>query len=424
MLGCGGMTTSSRQKPPILHVIDEEFVPPDRGDEQEGPESAVPAGDPDEAVRLFHHYRRLMAQILGYEEELPGPASEEDLAAVEEELGVALPADLRALYGIADGDGDIMNQLFDRHPWLSLAEICDQDDEWLDIAREWHYEPWRQLVFDATPPDTVRRSSLRPGWIRFAIDTGGNWLAVDTDPGPNGRPGQVIAVGVDYTRGPAYVADSVTTFLRRLVEALERGDYVRHDESLWIEADQPQLSEHTMYHDGPPSHERAGQAGPGVQDVRVTEVEDCAFLDAMPEVRSLALSSTGSPDLTPLGGRPVEYLELNVESADLTTPARNRELRSLSIACARPVELAPLRTVPNLWALDIAAAPVADLATVTELKGLRYLEVTQDQWRELSELDDLPPLAVVGVHPHRPERDWPVGTAWVTTDGAPPSPTA
>ncbi|MEV4065980.1 hypothetical protein [Nonomuraea dietziae] len=79
--------------------------------------------------------------------------------------------------------------------------------------------------------------------------------------------------------------------------------------------------------------------------------------------------------------------------------------------------------MPTLWALDIAAAPVADLATVTELKGLRYLEVTQDQWRELSELDDLPPLAVVGVHPHRPERDWPVGTAWVTTD-EPPSPTA
>ncbi|MGP3991245.1 SMI1/KNR4 family protein [Streptomyces sp. 3N207] len=54
----------------------------------------VPAGDPDEAVRLFHDYRRLMAQILGYEEELPEPASEEDLGAPEEELGVVLPPDL------------------------------------------------------------------------------------------------------------------------------------------------------------------------------------------------------------------------------------------------------------------------------------------------------------------------------------------
>ncbi|GAA2078061.1 hypothetical protein GCM10009780_13690 [Actinomadura alba] len=424
VLGCGGVVTSSRQKQPFLYVIDEDFVLPDRGDGQEGPESAVPAGDPDEAVRLFHRYRRLMAQILGYEEELLEPASEDDLAAVEEELGVVLPPDLRALYGIADGGGDL-DPLFDGHDWLPLAEVGDLDDEWLDIAQEWEHEPWRRTVFDTGPSNTVRRSPLRAGWIRFAFDTGGNWLAVDTDPGPNGRPGQVIAVGVDYKEGPTYVADSVTTFLRRLVEALERGDYRTHDKSLWIDADLPDLpGKHTRYRDDRPSRARAAQAGPRVQEVRVSDVEDCAFLAAVPEVCSLALSSRGSPDLTPLGARPVEYLELDVESADLTAPARNRELRSLSVTCARPVELAPLRTVPNLWALDIAAAPVADIATVTELKGLRYLEVTQDQWRELSELDDLPPLAIVGIHPHHPERHWPTPTAWETTHDEPPSPTA
>ncbi|MFD0851198.1 SMI1/KNR4 family protein [Actinomadura adrarensis] len=418
------MATSSRQKVPVLYVIDEGFVPPDRGDEQEGPQPAVPAGDPDEAVRLFHRYRQLMAQILGFEEELPAPANEEDLAAVEEELRVALPADLRALYRLANGDGDLINPLFDRHPWVTLDEICDLETEWLDISREWEYEQWRRPVFDATPPGTVRRSALRPGWIRFAEDTGGNWLAVDMDPGPNGRPGQVIEVGVDCTEGSAYVADSVTAFLRHLVEALERGDYRRHEESLWIESELPALPEATMhYYDGPPSRERAEQAGPRVQDVRVTEVEDCAFLDVLPEVLSLVLSSKGSADLTVLGDRPLEHLELDMETVDLTAPTRNRELRSLSVTSARPVELAPLRALPHLWALDVAAAPVADLATLAELKGLRYLEVTQDQWRELSQLDDLPPFAVVGIHPDRPEREFPGGTAWETTYAEPPTST-
>ncbi|WP_433479104.1 SMI1/KNR4 family protein [Spirillospora sp. CA-142024] len=416
------MAISSRRKPPILYVIDEEFVMSDRGDEQEGPESAIPAGDPDEAVRLFHHYRRLMAQILGYEEELPDPALEEDLVAVEEDLGVSPPPDLRALYGIADGDGDLINPLFDRQDWLPLAEIGGQDDEWLEIAREWRYEPWRRTVFDAQPPNTVRRSPLRPSWIRFADDTGGNWLAVDMDPAPNGRPGQVIAVGVDYTEGPAYVADSVTTFLRRLVEALERGDYSRHDESLWIDADLPDRTDRqVLYSDDPPSYAWARQSGPGVQEVRVSGVENCAFLAEMPDVCSLALSSKGSPDLTPLADCPVEFLELDAESVDLTAPARNRELRSLSVTCARPVELAPLRSAPNLWALDISTAPVTDIATVTELDGLRFLEVTQDQWRKLSELGDLPSLAVVGIHPHRPERNG--GTPWLTAFDEPPSPT-
>ncbi|MFC5827633.1 hypothetical protein [Nonomuraea insulae] len=53
----------------------------------------------------------------------------------------------------------------------------------------------------------------------------------------------------------------------------------------------------------------------------------------------------------------MEYLELDVESPGLTAPARNRELCSLSVTCV----LAPLRTAPNLWALDIAAASVADI---------------------------------------------------------------
>ncbi|AXK35131.1 hypothetical protein DVA86_23260 [Streptomyces armeniacus] len=374
-------------------------------------------------MRLFHHYRRLTAQILDHEEVLPEPASEEDLAEAEEEMGVALPPDLRALYGIADGDGDLVNPLFDRKSWLPLAEIGDLDDEWLDIAQEWEHEPWRQTVFDTQPPNAVRRSPLREGWIRFAFDTGGNWLAVDMDPGPEGRPGQVIAVGVDYTEGPVYLADSVTTFLRRLVEALERGDYRHRDKNLWIDADlRPAPRVYREYSDDCPTRAGARQAGPHVQKVRVVEVEDCAFLDAVPEVRSLALSSKGSPDLTPLGGRPVEYLELDVETADLTAPARNRELRSVSVTCAQPVELAPLRAVPHLWALDIAAAPVTDIATVAELQGLQYLEVTQAQWRELSELDDLPSLALVGIHPDRPERDGSLPTDWDIVDDEPPSP--
>ncbi|NYI97286.1 cell wall assembly regulator SMI1 [Streptomonospora nanhaiensis] len=417
------MATPSRQQP-TLYVIDDEFVPPDRGDEQDGPRGAAPAGDPDEAVRLLHRYRRLMADILGYEEPLQPPASEADIAAAEDDLGLALPPDLRALYGVADGDGDLVNPLFDRNEWFSLAEIADHDDEWLDIAQEWQYEPWRRTVFDSRPPGAVRRSPLRPGWIRFATDTGGNWLAVDMDPGPRGRPGQVIAVGVDYGEGPTYVADSVTAFLRRLVEALERGAYVRHDTSLWIESDLPDLPvEPAEYSGGPPSPEDARQAGPRVQKVRVTGAADCAFLAETPDVLSLALASDGAPDLSALGGLPVEYLELDVAAADLAAPARNPELRALSVASARPVELAPLRSAPRLWALDIAAAPVADLAAVAGLAGLRYLEVTAEQWRGLSALGGPPHLAVVGVHPRRPRREWPLGADWTTEYGTPPATT-
>ncbi|WP_433469320.1 hypothetical protein [Spirillospora sp. CA-128828] len=109
------------------------------------------------------------------------------------------------------------------------------------------------------------------------------------------------------------------------------------------------------------------------------------------------------------------------EGPEAAIPAGDPDEAPLSVTCARPVELAPLRSALNLWALDISAAPVTDIATVTELDGLRFLEVTQDQWRKLSELGDLPSLAVVGIHPHRPERNG--GTSWLTAFDEPPSPT-
>lgn len=406
---------------PTLYEIDYDFLVPDRGDEQEGPANPVPAGDPDEAVRLFHELRRRMAEILGFEEELPGPASEEDIDAAEERLGFAFPPDLRALYGIADGDGyEIINSIFDRHPWHALDDLGDENEDWL-LALDWEYEPQRRVVFDAEVPNAVRRSVLRPGWIQFANDTGGNWLAVDMDPGPEGRPGQVIAIGVDYADGPLHVADSVTTFLRRLVEALERGDYRVHEKSLWIDADLPDGVSvdraRTWYTDGASASAQAEQL-PRVQKARVSDVGDLAFLAALPNVRSLTLSGAGSPDLSPLRERQVEYLELDLASVDLAPLTGHPELRSLSVASAQPVDLAPLRAVPHLWALDIANASVADLTAVTGIEGLRFLELTQDQWLELR--DDLPSLAIVGIHPHQPERNWPVRTRWETELGEPP----
>ncbi|GAA2433643.1 hypothetical protein GCM10010191_54820 [Actinomadura vinacea] len=403
---------------PILYICDDEASPPDRGDEQDAPASAVPAGDPEEAVRLFHELMRRRAEIFGHEERLPPPASGEELDALEEGIGFVLPADLRALYRVANGDGTLTTALFDHHPWIPVEEVGDEDDEWAKIAREWQYDPQRTPVLDAVPANAVRRSILRPGWIRFAHDTGGNWLAVDMDPAPDGRPGQVIGIGVDYGEAPLYIADSVTAFLRRLVEALERGDYTSDEDDLHIEAGLPDWYEaedaRSLNTD---ARSLAGSASrPHLQKVGLTGVEDLGFLEALPNLRVAAFSGPGHLDLTPLRALPVEALELELESVDLAPLAGHAHVRSLTVRSKAPVDLAPLRTLPRLWALDVSAAPAADIATIAELPGLRYLEVCHDQWRKLC--DDLPALSVVGIRP--PEQEWRAG--WTTVHGPPPSP--
>jgi cell wall assembly regulator SMI1 len=86
------------------------------------------------------------------------------------------------------------------------------DRHW--AARGSHDVPPLNFRYDSHPPGKVRRAIDRPGWVPFVLGTGGDYLAVDMDPGPNGRPGQVIRIGGDSDDGPVYVADSVTTLFR------------------------------------------------------------------------------------------------------------------------------------------------------------------------------------------------------------------
>ncbi|KAI9810275.1 MAG: Cell wall assembly regulator, partial [Thelocarpon impressellum] len=60
---------------------------------------------------------------------------------------------------------------------------------------------WRQDLMakqDSQPSGAVQRAYAHPGWIPLARDWGGNNLAVDLAPGPQGKWGQVIIFGRDY----------------------------------------------------------------------------------------------------------------------------------------------------------------------------------------------------------------------------------
>lgn len=51
---------------------------------------------------------------------------------------------------------------------------------------------------EAYPFDAVRRVSRNDWWVVVGSDFGGNECAVDLDPGPGGKSGQLIAYGRDF----------------------------------------------------------------------------------------------------------------------------------------------------------------------------------------------------------------------------------
>ncbi|MFI0479648.1 SMI1/KNR4 family protein [Actinomadura sp. 9N215] len=142
-----------------------------------------------------------------------------DIDRVEALLGFPLPRDLRALYELGDGEATI--GLFEGHEWLPLKEVGRVHAQLREPVWPGSELGWDKVVYDASPSGMVRRCSGHQGWIPFAHDGSGNYLAVDMSPAAHGRAGQVIRVGRDYDTGPQFVADSVTTLLGRYLRWLQ-----------------------------------------------------------------------------------------------------------------------------------------------------------------------------------------------------------
>ncbi|MFJ9448073.1 SMI1/KNR4 family protein [Kitasatospora sp. NPDC101235] len=147
------------------------------------------------------------------------------LADAERRLGRPLPADLRALYLLADGSGDDAPGLFGNLSWIPLARLVDANADLRKTTWTGWENHWDAAVLDADPPGTVRRCHEHPAWLPFATANDGNYLAVDTSPAHAGRPGQVIQIGRDYDDGPLHVCDSVTSLLAHYLDLLDRGAY-------------------------------------------------------------------------------------------------------------------------------------------------------------------------------------------------------
>ncbi|WP_405795272.1 SMI1/KNR4 family protein [Streptomyces sp. NBC_01506] len=400
----------------LVHVLgrpDERFDSP--GDLPGPPEDPAEAGDPAEAVSQLREYVRLRATILDDDETLPDPDPDraDTFAALAEDHDVVLPADLRALYDVSDGEGDL-GGLLDDYEWLTADELDVDATE-----REWtvdvHENTWLDgAVSDSGPPGAVRRSHDRPGWIPFAYGGGLDYLAVDMDPAENGRPGQVIRIGMRRPR-PEYVADSVTALLRRHVDALRQGRYF---EDGYLEIDLGDMTDlrRNAADDPDRTYRTHGTVdGAGIcATTRTLEVTAGADVD-LTAVRGAPLLCRAelrceSADLEPLNTVPIGELKLDLLAVDLSPLAGNGTLRTLTVTAPHGVDLEPLCSAERLAGLDLSRAAARDVTVLGRMRGLRHLSLRYEQWLELWASDGTPPrLAVAildGEHSPTTKADW------------------
>ncbi|GAA3052950.1 hypothetical protein GCM10017562_16040 [Streptomyces roseofulvus] len=364
--------------------------------------TAAPAGDPEEAVALFRAILARRAALLGGPERLPAPARESAIETAERRLGARLPADLRALYALADGDlvdgrhRDVLGEA----GWLSLdgmvaAHAHQAVPDWMGWSLGWD-----AVILDAEPPRRVRRCTGDPTRIPFLTNEDGNYRAVDLAPARHGHPGQVIVVGRDHAHGATYLTESVTALLRWALGELERGAYEVADGNVWLDR---ALSSAQRLRPRPGTV--AEPPGPEVQEVEARGADgpvDLGALAGAPALRRVTLYGGASArDLTPLRTAPVESLTtaLTGTAGGLAPLAGHPRLRALRLTgAAAPVDLAPLRTVPGLCGLALSGVPLADPSVLAELPGLLYLVLDRRQWAALLDAGGAPTgLAAAGL---------------------------
>jgi cell wall assembly regulator SMI1 len=147
-------------------------------------------------------------------ERLPGAtgATETEIAAAEDHLGIPFPEELKVLYRVTRARREDGHEAAERvfaavgcHP-LPLDELFTATP----AARPL---PWMHASREAactSPSGAVQALVGSPGWLVFGANGGGDWVAIDLTPGPRGNTGQVIMIWHDEPYGAGLLARSLT----------------------------------------------------------------------------------------------------------------------------------------------------------------------------------------------------------------------
>lgn len=321
----------------------------------------------------------------------------------EEQLGVRLPEDLRALYRTIHDDNGESGLLgrFSPAPLEQVLTLYHDGDPgsppyaW-DDGLFWDeglfaYDP---VVFETHPYGHVRRLSRNDWWVTFAPDYGGNDAAVDLDPAALGTYGQLLMHGRDVYGPIVYVAASVRHRMRTVLAAM-RGAQPGDEEWAWdvgewstpghqwqwlVDLGDAVLVD--MVAAVPESSVIQRAHLRQVEQVRLGDLAGCSHLRSIrvPDAQQTA----EYVDLSLPPGLPVEQVHIVAGRFEPHRLAATPTLTYVTLGGnTEPISVAALAGLPNLVRLDLAEAAVADVGSIATFPALRVLSLNAQQWDEL-----------------------------------------
>lgn len=153
-------------------------------------------------------------------EELEPQAFEWDIVEVEKALDLTFPADLTASLYLHNG-GESGNALIGNWELFSTKEILEAAYSMQELVDAGSFGN-----NDNVASSQVKGYWWNPRWIPFAASGSGHYLCLDTDPAPEGTPGQVLLFLHDQPQR-LILAASFREWLGQVVEDLEKGLHSR-----------------------------------------------------------------------------------------------------------------------------------------------------------------------------------------------------
>lgn len=270
------------------------------------------------------------------------PATDAELAELAEMIGRPVPEPLVELWKLSNG-AELMDEgMTQQFSIMSISEAMDTYDNYNlnpDLETDW-VDHW---CFGA-----LQESVAHPGWIPFAHEGSGDFLALDTTPGPYGTPGQIVEYGDDHSNDCNLVAASLLDFLTGNIIQLPP---------------QNSRSRARITSEGTTELNLA-ELPADTRKLRVTgrELFDASDIAHLSQLEDLEVRNSKSANLAALRDLPIKRLILSgVAVADLTGLSAHQTLKVLHFA---GVENMP--GADQLPGLELVAVPVSSPDTILE----------------------------------------------------------
>lgn len=152
-------------------------------------------------------------------------ASDEEIAAAEQALGISMPEDWWELYRVHNGLNDEGNQgsLFHGMNFFDLDRVVSEFSQNVVDVQEGESDSPPEMVV-AGDPGIQKGDLFNTAWVPLAHDWGASLIRVDMAPAEGGQSGQVIATDSEC-RVAMLLAPSISEFLSNFADDLEQGRY-------------------------------------------------------------------------------------------------------------------------------------------------------------------------------------------------------